>query len=133
MKIVIIVDQELGPGLAANAAAALALSLAGRVEGVNGPDLADGSGSVHPGILRLPIPVLKAAAPRLAELRAKALGEGAVAVLDFSEHAQGARSYAEYEAALAGAKADEIAYRGLCLYGEDRAVAGLTGSLPLYR
>lgn len=133
MKIVIVVDQDLGAGLAANAAAALALSLSGRIGDVNGPDLRDGDGSIHPGILKLPIPVLKAAGGRLAELRARALGAAGVAALDFTDIAQGARSYGDYETALAEARAGDIAYRGLCLYGEDRAVAGLTGSLPLYR
>jgi hypothetical protein len=133
MKIVIVIDQELGPGLAANAAAALALSLSGRVGEVNGPDLRDGSGSLHPGILKLPIPVLKAPRARLAELRARALESPGIAALDFPDIAQAARSYGEYEEALGRAGADEIAYRGICLYGEETAVARLTGSLPLYR
>jgi hypothetical protein len=56
-----------------------------------------------------------------------------VSVLDFTDLAQGSLTYDEYAAKLSAAKAEAIAYRGLCLYGEDRAVKRLTGSLALYR
>jgi len=133
MKIAIVLDEGLEAGLAANAAAALALSLSGRIGDVNGPDVSDGGGSVHPGILRLPIPVLRADGPGLSLLRERASGVAGLGVLDFTDLAQASRSYADYEAALSRASSTEFAYRGLCLYGDDRAVARLTGSLPLFR
>jgi len=133
MRIAIVIDQDLQPGLAANAAAALAFSLSGRVAGQNGPDVVDADGGLHPGILTVPIPVLKAEAAALAGLRAKAEAAEGVSVLGFSAIAQAARDYGDYAARLAASRSGEIAYRGLCLYGEDRAVRSLTGAFPLYK
>jgi hypothetical protein len=47
--------------------------------------------------------------------------------------AQAARDYGDYAARLAATPSAEIAYRGVCLYGEDKAVRSLTGAFPLYK
>ncbi|MBL8967189.1 MAG: DUF2000 domain-containing protein [Spirochaetaceae bacterium] len=133
MRIAIVLDEGLPPGLAANASAALALSLTSRIGDVIGPAVVDADGSPHAGILTVPIPVLRCPASELGGLREKALRTGGVGTLDFSSLAQAARDYGDYSARLAAAGAAAIVYRGLCFYGEDAAVRGLTGSLPLYR
>jgi hypothetical protein len=46
----IVIDADLAPGLAANAAAVLALTLGATVDGIVGPDLVDADGEVHPGL-----------------------------------------------------------------------------------
>jgi len=49
VKCVIVIDRDLPPGLAANAAAALGMSLGAQVDGLIGPDVADADGVVHRG------------------------------------------------------------------------------------
>jgi hypothetical protein len=67
-KCVLVLDEQLPVGLAANTAAVLALTLGSRVEALLGPDVRDGSKSVHIGITTLPIPILKADGEKLKRL-----------------------------------------------------------------
>jgi hypothetical protein len=133
MKIVIVLDKDLPVGLLANAAAVLAFSAARHLPGGVGHDLVDADGGLHPGITALPIPVLASEADRLVELRTLAQSLPGVGCVDFSETARRARRYEDYEAALGGAKASELKYLGLCLYGEPASVKRLTGHLPLVK
>ena len=75
MKIVIILDPDLPPGVKANAAAVLAFSASRQVPGGIGPEVADADGGRHPGITSLPIPVLGCPDDRLADLRDRALAQ----------------------------------------------------------
>jgi hypothetical protein len=131
MKVAIILDRELPPGISANAAAALAFSVSPLLPGCVGSAVPDGSGDEHPGITNMPLPVLGASADALAELRKAASRAPGAACIDFSDIAQRAKNYADYAVALRNASPKDIAYLGLCVYGEDRAVRSLTGSLPL--
>lgn len=131
-KLVIVLGDDLSPGLAANAAAALAFSAAYLFpEGV-GPDLRDASGSLHPGITAVGLPILRAPAEDLGALREAAAGDPEIRCLDFSETARLSRSYAAYAEALALLPSGELRYRALCLVGPRAAVARHTGSLPLF-
>ena len=78
----IVLDEALPPGLAANAAAMLALTLGATVEGLPGEDLVDADGQVHPGLFPPGLPILCAPRARLAELRSRA-AEAGVGVIDF--------------------------------------------------
>ena len=60
----IVVDADLAPGLAANAAAVLAVTLGATVDGLAGPDLVDADGDVHAGLFEKGLPVLGARATR---------------------------------------------------------------------
>jgi len=132
MKIVIVLDPELPLGLLANAAAALAFSASPAVpDGVGGPVL-DAQGGLHPGITRIPLPILACGRAQLSELRRRAVAEG-VACVDFCDVAQRARGYEAYAAELARRPEAELSYLGLCLYGDAKAVQRLTGQLPLVR
>ena len=74
-RCVIVVDEDLAPGLAANAAAVLALTLGATVDGLVGPDLVDADGDVHPGLFAAGLPVLGARArDAVAAARAGACG-----------------------------------------------------------
>lgn len=132
MKIVIVLDRELPVGLLANAAAVLAFSAARHLPGGVGHDLRDADDGLHPGITNLPIPMLACEGGSLGELRQQAQAQG-VGCIDFSRTAQRAKRYDEYEAALRQAKASDLAYLGLCLFGEAAAVKRLTGHLPLVK
>jgi len=131
MKIAIVLDKELSPGLSANAAAALAFSVSPLLEGCVGGAVPDASGDEHPGITNIPLPILAAGAADLAALRVASKAKGA-SCIDFSGVAQRAKNYADYAAVLRGTAPEGLSYLGLCIYGEDRLVRSLTGSLPLF-
>jgi hypothetical protein len=131
-RCVIVVDAALPPGLAANAAAVLALTLGARVPALVGADFHDADGSAHPGLIPMGLPVLVAEADRLSELRERALARG-VAVAGFPALGQQTTDYAEFTASVAGTPAAELRYLGLALWGERRAVGRVTGSLGLLR
>ena len=76
------VDEGLAPGLAANAAAVMAMTLGTKVPELVGEDFADGAGERHPGLITTGLPVLRAPATELPALRAKAL-EAEVGVVGF--------------------------------------------------
>lgn len=134
-KAVIVVDRDLNPGLAANTAAVLSLTLGHRLEGIIGPDLKDASGQVHAGITTTPIPILVADQETLRGIRAKAAvaQEAGLSLVDFSDCAQRTTTYEDYGRLLESSTTEEIAYLGLALYGPKKQVQKLTGSLGLLR
>ena len=65
--------KALAPGLAANAAAVMAMTLGTKLPDLVGEDFADGAGERHPGLITTGLPVLRAPAAELPALRARAL------------------------------------------------------------
>jgi hypothetical protein len=126
----IVIDAELAPGLAANAAAVLAVTLGATVEGLAGPDLVDADGQVHPGLFEKGLPVLGAAREALPALRARALAAG-VGVIDIPAVGQQTNDYDEVRAFVASTSTADLEYLGLALHGSRRAVSRVTGTLPL--
>ena len=129
-RCVIIVDAELAPGLAANAAAVLAVTLGATVDGLAGPDLVDADGEVHPGLFEKGLPVLGAERAALPELRARALGAG-VGVIDIPAVGQQTNDYDDVRAHVARTATADLEYLGLALHGSRRAVSRVTGTLRL--
>src|SRR3712207_3431053 len=103
MKAILIIDDSLLPGVAANAAAILALTLGCRVPELLGDDVRDASGEVHAGITRLPIPVIGASAAtiRLIRRSLRSPEYRDEIVVGFTRTAQACRSYEEYAAKMA--------------------------------
>lgn len=132
-KCVMVIDEYLPSGLAVNAAGVLAFSLGRELDGVVGHNVVDGSGNLHAGITRIPIPILKADAGVVREIRERAEAHEELFVVDFPEVAQTAKTYDEYEDAISGLKSEDIRYLGLALYGNKKPVDKLTGSLALLR
>lgn len=132
-KCVVIVDEQLPIGLIANATAVLGVSIGNYVEGIVGPALVDRTGTSHPGIVSIPLPILTASRDELSRLREKALIEEVVQVYDFSETAQRCRTYEEYERVLAEKSSSDLSYIALAVQGEKKAVERLTGSLKTLR
>ena len=132
-KCVIVLDRELPAGLLANTAAILGISLGRlRPESV-GADVSDHEGREHAGIVEFPVPVLQADTEALLALRERLYGpegEGVVTV-DFSDTAQGCKTYDEYEGKMAQHGASR--YFGVLLCGRKKQVNKLTGNLPLLR
>jgi uncharacterized protein DUF2000 len=131
-RCVIVLDEALAPGHAANAAAVLALTLGATVEGLAGADIIDADGEAHPGLIPSGLAVLCAPRPSLARLRADAARAG-VGVIDFPSYGQQTNDYEAFRAQVARTPAEELEYLGVVLHGPRRAVGRLTGSLRLLR
>ncbi len=131
-RCVVVLDETLPPGLAANAAAVLALTLGATVDGLVGADLVDADGDVHPGLFADGLPVLKAAGEALPELRARARRDG-VGVIDIPAVGQQTNDYDEVRAHVARTPTTRLEYLGVVLHGPRRAVGRLTGNLALLR
>jgi len=129
-KCVVVVDEALAPGKAANAAAVIAMTLGTKVPELIGGDFSDGAGAAHAGLFRYGLPVLKAPAEQLRELRARAL-EAEVTVVGMPVNGHQTNDYEEFVSMLAASV--DVSYVGLALYGPAKAVRRLTGSLALLR
>lgn len=133
VKCVMVISEALPVGLAVNAAGVLAATLGRKVDSLVGEDVVDGSGDRHAGLVRIPIPVLKADEEAIRSVRARAAGLKGLLVVDVTEVAQSSRTYEEYEGRMAVTQGDGLGYLGVALYGEKRSVNKLTGNLPLLR
>ena len=69
IKCVLVLDGDQAPGVQANAAVILGMTLGERHPALVGPDARDGDGGLHPGISTSPVPVLKIDADGLRALR----------------------------------------------------------------
>jgi uncharacterized protein DUF2000 len=129
---VIVVDEDLPAGLAANAAAVLALTLGAREPGLVGADFVDADAEPHPGLIPIGLPVLCASRADLVVLRRGAAADG-VRVVDFPAFGQQTNDYDEFRGMVAATPAAELSYLGVALSGSARAVRRLTGRLALLR
>lgn len=133
-KCAVIVNESLAPGFAANTAAVLGVSLGKLRSEMVGRDLTDASGRSHHGITTLPIPVLKANAASLRDLRSRLKEvESELLVIDVISATRTTKSYEEYATVLETSPEDGIEYFGLALYGDKKMVARFTGGLALLR
>lgn len=134
-KCVIVLDETLDPGMAANTAAILALTIGKEDPSIIGEVIPDGMGRKHLGITIAPIPVLKCGRGTMMELRETLFSEEYedVITVDFSEAAAYSRSYEEYSEKLAEISGDSVRYLGVGLLGPKKKVNRLTGGLKLYR
>ena len=69
IKCVLVLDGDQAPGVQANAAAILGMTLGARHPALVGPDARDADDGLHPGISTSPVPVLKSDADGLRTLR----------------------------------------------------------------
>lgn len=131
-RCVIVVDQDLPPGLAANAAAVLALTLGALQPDLAGADLVDADEETHPGLIPVGLPVLRASRDELVELRRRAAADG-VSVIDFPTIGQQTNDYDEVRARVARTPTAELRYIGVAVSGARRSVGRLTGRFALLR
>jgi len=132
-RCVVVLADDLPPGLAANAAAVLALSLGAAVPQLPGPDIVDADGTTHPGLIPIGFPMLKASREELRALRARARETENVRVIDFPAPGQRTTNYAEFAQAVAQTRAAELDYVGVLVHGDKKPVNKLTGSYALLR
>ena len=134
-KCVLVIEDSMPRGLAANTAAILGITLGRQRPDLVGEDAADSAGNRHPGIIRTPVPVLSGGAEVFQALRRR-LAEpefSDVAAVDFTDLAQSCRTYGEFIEKMARTGPEELRYLGLALLGPRHQVDRLTGSLPLLR
>lgn len=132
MKIVMILNQALSAGLAANTAAVLGISLGHTEPGVIGPDLLDRSQTCHPGITRQNIPVLVSDGKALKTIYEQTKRADDLAVISFNTIAHKSRDYEVYSEKLARTRTCDLEFSGLCIRGPEKKVSQLTGSMKLY-
>ncbi|MCM1334998.1 MAG: DUF2000 domain-containing protein [Bacteroides sp.] len=134
-KCVLVIDRALPLGFIANTAAILAFTLGKRAPDAVGEDVSDKSGFIHSGIVRLPIPILQGDCETLRTLRERLfLAEyGDLAVVDFTETAQGSKTYPEWIEKMSVREEKELSYLGIAIYGDAKKVGRLTGNLPLLK
>ncbi len=131
-RLVVVLDEALAPGLAANAAAVLAFSLGAQLPEFVGQDYRDADGGLHAGLIPVGLPILRAPGATLPGLRERALAAG-VAVVAFPSFGHRTNDYEEFRAFVARTPGSELRFLGLALHGPRRPVAKLTGSLALLR
>ncbi|KQY47294.1 DUF2000 domain-containing protein [Cellulomonas sp. Root137] len=129
LKWVVVVDESLPPGRAANAAVCVSAATSSGVDGLLGPTARDATGSDHPGLPWAGCSVLSASADQLAQVRAKAAASLGVFVADMPASAQHTRVYDEYLAEVA--TADAPAYYAVSIVGPRNRVDKIVGKLPL--
>lgn len=134
-KCVIVVDEALPLGILANTAAILGITLGKKAPELIGPDVTDGTGREHLGIIAIPVPILKGSRESIKALR-QTLYEAPFAgltVVDFSDIAQSCNTYPLFIEKIAGVPQEQLQYFGVAILGEKAKVNKLTGSLPLLR
>jgi hypothetical protein len=122
-RCVIVVDDGLPSGRAANAAAVIALTIGKLRPELVGADLLDKSGVAHPGLIPIGITILGASAGDLPAIRAKALAHN-LAVIDFPVQGQQTNDYGAFGA---------LSYVGVGIYGLRKAVGKIVGRYGLLK
>ena len=124
-KCVMVMDASLAPGIAANTAALLGMTLGSKGKEAIGCDVQDADGNIHMGILQIPLPILKMETEKLQELRRQ--------LFDFSDAAQTCNVYEDWIVKAKNLPENQFHYLGIGLYGDKKKINRLCGSLPLYR
>ncbi|WP_040793707.1 DUF2000 domain-containing protein [Nocardia paucivorans] len=133
LKCAIVVSDKLPTGLAVNAASVLSATMGHRVEGLVGEDVKDADGTIHPGIIHIPLPILVAPHEQVGTIARTAAIQDGLFTVDFSELAQSCRTYEEYIDKMATTPTTELINVGVGLHGPRKQVDRLIGSLPLLR
>ncbi|MFF0018897.1 DUF2000 domain-containing protein [Streptomyces sp. NPDC005374] len=131
LKWVIVVNSELPPGRAANAAVCAAAPTVARVPGLLGADVSDATGSVHPALPWVGCSVLVADPAALRAIRAKAASYADTFVADMPAVAQHTLVYTDYAASVENTDGAELDYCAVSIVGPRNRVSKIVGKLPL--
>lgn len=133
MKCAILVADSLPTGLAVNAASVLSVTLGERVDELIGRDVKDADGVLHPGVISIPLPILRHSPEGISEILAVAASDAEMFFATFSSLAQSCKTYDEYVDRMSQTGTGEIDLVGIALYGPKKQVNKLVGSLPLFK
>lgn len=134
-KCVIVVDEKLPLGVIANTAAILGITMGMKMPDVVGNDVLDLEGNPHMGIIQFLVPILKGNTKILNKLRTKLfeMQFSELTVVDFSDLAQGCKTYNEFTHKMANTSESKLNYIGIAVCGNKKQINKLTGSMPLLR
>jgi hypothetical protein len=134
-KCVMVVDENLPIGIIANTVAIMGITLGKKMPEVVGADVADKSGYKHLGIIEFSVPILKGSPEIIKEIRKKLYEPEFenLTVADFSDLAQGCKTYDEFIGKMAEVSDSDLQYFGIAICGTKKKVNKLTGSMPLLR
>ncbi|WLS77516.1 DUF2000 domain-containing protein [Erwinia pyri] len=131
LRCVVILNSGLPVGKAVNAAAVISLTLGQRHPGFVGPQLVDGSGQSHPGLIPVGIPILAASNEQLAMLVNECRERAFDAIL-FPVEGQMTVDYAAFSEAVRQIPTSDLQHLGLGIVGEKKALRKLTAKLKLF-
>ena len=129
-RCVIVVDAALAPGKASNAAAVVAFTPGQRHSHLVGAPLRESDGTAHPGLIPIGIPVLKATAQQLSELRQKSLAH--CDVVDFPVQGQATTDYGAFLDAVNALSGPALQYLAIGLVGPRNRIGKLVGGFALF-
>lgn len=134
-KCVMILDERLPLGIMANTAAILGITLGKAMPEIVGADVADKTGHEHLGIIEFPVPILKGNSESIKAIRERLYEPefSDVTVVDFSDLAQGCKTYDEFAGKMKAAAEADLNYFGIAMCGAKKKINKLTGQMPLLR
>lgn len=134
-KCVMVIDGQLPPGIIANTAAIMGITLGREMPEIIGANVTDQSGTEHLGIIEFPVPILKGSPEALKQIREKLCQPQfqEITAVDFSDLAQGCKTYDEFIEKMERTPESALQYLGLAICGPEKKVNKLTGSMPLLR
>ena len=132
-KCVMVIDENLPLGLIANTAAIMGITLGKKMPEVVGADVTDQSGNEHLGIIEFPVPILRGSTEDIKAIRKKLYRPEFLdlTVVDFSDLAQGCKTYDEFIEKMERVDESSLQYFGVAICGAKKKVNKLTGNLPL--
>lgn len=134
-KCVMVIDEQLPLGIIANTAAIMGITLGKKMPEVVGADVTDQTEKNHLGIIEFPVPILRGSSESIKAIRER-LYEPEFAdltVVDFSDLAQGCKTYEEFIEKMKVTPESSLNYFGIAICGAKKKVNKLTGMLPLLR
>ncbi|MDE6759385.1 MAG: DUF2000 domain-containing protein [Lachnospiraceae bacterium] len=134
-KCVIVIDENLPLGIIANTAAILGITMGMKIPDVVGEDVYDSDGNVHAGIIQFPVPILRGNIEILKTIRGRLYETefDDLTVVDFSDLAQGCKTYDEFITKMSACSETSLYYMGIAICGGKKKINKLTGNLPLLR
>ena len=130
-----VIDEHLPLGIIANTAAIMGITLGKKMPEVVGADVTNKTGKEHLGIIEFPVPILKDNAESIKTIRERLYEPdfSDLTVVDFSDLAQGCKTYDEFTEKMKEVSEIDLNYFGIAICGSKKKVNKLTGSMPLLR
>ncbi len=134
-KCVMVIDEGLPLGVIANTAAIMGITLGKKMPEVVGSDITDQDGHAHLGIIEFPVPILRGSRSDIRQIREKLYQPEFqdLTVVDFSDLAQGCKTYDEFIEKMGQVPENALEYLGVAICGGKKQVNKLTGSMALLR